>query len=216
MAVVIASFFTPVPCGACHPHGAQFFRHLSCDQRYGRKIPNADSWRHSSRDAASRFHPQQRATHLLHAERPGRSDFRAARRACHRGTGRSWDSVPVQWPAIFSPGRPYLLRDRPACLEHRRGCPLLQFFTPVRTAGRHRAWRCALKLRDAPDSQYGLIVLDAFSGDSIPMHLVTREALRCIAQTRPHGIIAFHISNIYMNLGPALDTLARTLTGVPD
>ncbi len=67
-----------------------------------------------------------------------------------------------------------------------------------------------LKLRDAPDAHYGLIVLDAFSGDSIPMHLVTREALALYQRKlAPHGIIAFHISNIYMNLGPTLDTLAR-------
>jgi hypothetical protein len=67
-----------------------------------------------------------------------------------------------------------------------------------------------LKLRDAPDGHYGLIILDAFSGDSIPMHLVTREALAMYEhKLAPHGIIAFHISNIYMNLGPTLDTLAK-------
>jgi hypothetical protein len=67
-----------------------------------------------------------------------------------------------------------------------------------------------LKLRDAPDSHYGLIILDAFSGDSIPMHLVTREALALYQRKlAPHGIVAFHISNIYMDLGPTLDTLAR-------
>jgi hypothetical protein len=67
-----------------------------------------------------------------------------------------------------------------------------------------------LKLREAPDDHYGLIILDAFSGDSIPMHLVTREALALYQRKlAPHGVIAFHISNIYMNLGPTLDTLAR-------
>jgi len=67
-----------------------------------------------------------------------------------------------------------------------------------------------LKLRDAPDGHYGLIVLDAFSGDSIPMHLITREALALyLRKLAPHGIIAFHISNIYMDLGPTLETLAR-------
>jgi hypothetical protein len=67
-----------------------------------------------------------------------------------------------------------------------------------------------LRLREAPDDHYGLIVLDAFSGDSIPMHLVTREALALYQhKLAPHGVIAFHISNIYMNLGPTLDALAR-------
>jgi hypothetical protein len=66
-----------------------------------------------------------------------------------------------------------------------------------------------LKLRTAPDSHYGLIVLDAFSGDSIPIHLVTREALALYLQKlAPHGLIAFHISNLYMDLGPTLGALA--------
>lgn len=67
-----------------------------------------------------------------------------------------------------------------------------------------------LKLRDAPDAHYGLIILDAFSGDSIPMHLITKEALALYERKlAAHGIIAFHISNIYMDLAPTLDTLAQ-------
>ncbi len=67
-----------------------------------------------------------------------------------------------------------------------------------------------LKLRDAPEAQYGLIILDAFSGDSIPMHLITREALAMYQRKlAAHGIVAFHISNIYLDLGPTLDALAK-------
>lgn len=66
-----------------------------------------------------------------------------------------------------------------------------------------------LKLKDAPDDQYGLIVLDAFSGDSIPMHLMTKEALALYVQKlAPGGLIAFHISNLYFNLAPTLGNLA--------
>jgi hypothetical protein len=66
-----------------------------------------------------------------------------------------------------------------------------------------------LKLKDAPDSKYGLIVLDAFSGDSIPMHLITREALALyIQKLAPGGLIAFHVSNLYFNLAPTLGNLA--------
>ncbi len=67
-----------------------------------------------------------------------------------------------------------------------------------------------LKLRNAPDGQYGLIVLDAFSGDSIPMHLMTREALALyLRKLAPGGVIAFHISNLYFNLAPTLGNLAQ-------
>jgi hypothetical protein len=67
-----------------------------------------------------------------------------------------------------------------------------------------------LKLRDAPDGSYDLIVLDAFSGDRIPMHLMTREALALyIRKLAPSGILAFHISNLYLQLAPTLCALAQ-------
>jgi spermidine synthase len=67
-----------------------------------------------------------------------------------------------------------------------------------------------LKLRDAPDSHYGLIVLDAFSGDSIPMHLLTREALALyLRKLAPGGVIAFHISSLYLQLAPTLGNLCQ-------
>ena len=66
-----------------------------------------------------------------------------------------------------------------------------------------------LKLKDAHDSSYGLIVLDAFSGDSIPMHLMTKEALALYVQKlAPGGLIAFHVSNLYFDLAPTLGNLA--------
>jgi hypothetical protein len=66
-----------------------------------------------------------------------------------------------------------------------------------------------LKLKDAAERSYGLIVLDAFSGDSIPMHLMTKEALALYAQKlAPGGLIAFHVSNLYFNLAPTLGNLA--------
>ena len=67
-----------------------------------------------------------------------------------------------------------------------------------------------LRLRDAPDGGYGLIVLDAFSSDAIPMHLLTREALRLYRdKLADGGLIAFHISNRYLDLAPVLGALAR-------
>jgi hypothetical protein len=55
------------------------------------------------------------------------------------------------------------------------------------------------------DQKYGLLVVDAFSSDAIPVHLITLEALRLyFDRMRPDGIVLFHISNRYLNLQPVL------------
>src|SRR5207245_11436461 len=62
-----------------------------------------------------------------------------------------------------------------------------------------------LTLQEAPPKQYGIIVMDAFSSDAIPLHLLTREALAIYKEKlTADGIIAFHISNGYLDLTPAL------------
>ena len=66
-----------------------------------------------------------------------------------------------------------------------------------------------LSLREAPDHHYGMIIIDAFSGDSIPAHLLTREALQLyLRKLTPNGIVVFHISNNYLDLQPVVSTLA--------
>jgi SAM-dependent methyltransferase len=66
-----------------------------------------------------------------------------------------------------------------------------------------------LTLAAAPDRRYGLIILDAFSSDAIPMHLVTREALALYAsKLTEDGVLVFHISNRYLDLEPVLGDLA--------
>jgi hypothetical protein len=65
-------------------------------------------------------------------------------------------------------------------------------------------------LRNAPAHGYGMMVLDAFSGDSIPTHLLTREALALyLAKLAPKGVMAFHISNRYLDLEGVLGDLAH-------
>jgi hypothetical protein len=66
-----------------------------------------------------------------------------------------------------------------------------------------------LKLKNAGDHSYGLIVLDAFSSDSIPIHLITREALQLyIRKLADNGMLAFHITNRRLDLEPVLANLA--------
>jgi spermidine synthase len=67
-----------------------------------------------------------------------------------------------------------------------------------------------LSLQQAPDSCYDMIILDAFSSDAIPVHLMTREALALYrAKLNKGGILLFHISNRYLDLKPVLGALAR-------
>jgi hypothetical protein len=66
-----------------------------------------------------------------------------------------------------------------------------------------------LRMRDAPDHGFGLIILDAFSSDSVPVHLLSQEALRLYrTKLAKHGILVFNISNRYLNLKPVLAGLA--------
>ena len=66
-----------------------------------------------------------------------------------------------------------------------------------------------LRLADAPDGSLDLIVLDAFSSDAIPVHLLTREALTLYLSKRaPAGVIAYHISTRHLDLEPILGALA--------
>lgn len=67
-----------------------------------------------------------------------------------------------------------------------------------------------LRLKEAPDHQYDLIFLDAFSSDAIPAHLITLQALQMyLTKLSEDGIIVFHISNRYLNLEPVLGNLAK-------
>lgn len=67
-----------------------------------------------------------------------------------------------------------------------------------------------LRLREAPQDQYGLIILDAFSSDSVPAHLLTRQAMELyLSKLAANGLVAFHISNRYLNLEPLLSGLSQ-------
>jgi SAM-dependent methyltransferase len=62
-----------------------------------------------------------------------------------------------------------------------------------------------VEIARAPDASYDLLILDAFSGDSIPTHLLTVEALRDdLRVLRPGGLLLIHDSNRYYDLTPAV------------
>ena len=67
-----------------------------------------------------------------------------------------------------------------------------------------------LRLSEAPAGKYGLLIMDAFSSDSVPAHLLTTEAMDLyLDKLSADGVLAFHISNRYLNLEPLLSGLSK-------
>ncbi len=68
-----------------------------------------------------------------------------------------------------------------------------------------------LRLRDS-DERFDALVLDAFSSDAVPVHLITREAVELyLERLRPDGILAFQVTNLHLDLEPVLASIARDL-----
>jgi hypothetical protein len=67
-----------------------------------------------------------------------------------------------------------------------------------------------LSLEREQPQNYDLLVIDAFSGDSIPAHLLSREAfLLYYRHLAPGGVLAFHVSNEHLNLPPVVASIAH-------
>lgn len=67
-----------------------------------------------------------------------------------------------------------------------------------------------LTLAAEPPGRFDLLAIDAFSSDAIPLHLLTREALRVYGRALPmEGVLLVHISNRFLDLEPVLAAIAR-------
>lgn len=67
-----------------------------------------------------------------------------------------------------------------------------------------------LRLREGDVARFDVLVLDAFSSDAVPIHLVTREAVAVYRRAlRPGGILLAHVTNEHVRLPPAFGALAR-------
>ncbi|MDZ4798396.1 MAG: fused MFS/spermidine synthase [Bryobacteraceae bacterium] len=66
-------------------------------------------------------------------------------------------------------------------------------------------------LEHEPPQGFDLLILDAFSGDSVPAHLITREAVGVyLKHLKPNGVLAFHISSIHLNLEPQIAAISAS------
>ena len=69
-----------------------------------------------------------------------------------------------------------------------------------------------MQARKGDNMKYDVLTIDAFTGDGIPTHLLTREAMSVyLDRLVEKGIILFHISNRYYDLRPVLKSTASTL-----
>jgi hypothetical protein len=67
-----------------------------------------------------------------------------------------------------------------------------------------------LSLEREPPQGFDVLAVDAFSSDAIPVHLITREALATyLRHMKPDGIVAFHVSNRFLDLIPVVARIAR-------
>ncbi|MDF2695000.1 MAG: hypothetical protein K0S65_3383, partial [Labilithrix sp.] len=90
-----------------------------------------------------------------------------------------------------------------------------QHFTYLRTAEQianvHvEVGDARLRLREGEAGRFDVLVLDAFSSDAVPTHLVTREALAVYRRAlRPGGLLLAHVTNDHVRLPPVFGSLAR-------
>ena len=89
----------------------------------------------------------------------------------------------------------------PAVIDTARDRGLFTFVGDARGAVDVVPGDARLSLAATPDATFGLLVLDAFSSDGVPAHLLTREAFALyLRKLAPGGVIAVHLSNRYLDL----------------
>lgn len=68
-----------------------------------------------------------------------------------------------------------------------------------------------LSLQQEVSQQFDVLLVDAFSGDSVPIHLLTREAFAAyFRHLKPKGVLAIHVSNRYLDLAPVVGRAANS------
>ncbi len=114
--------------------------------------------------------------------------------ACHRRGGERWTFFEIDPVVVRIARDPHLFEFLSSCAPD----------APIVLGD-------ARLTLEASRDRYDLIVLDAFSSDAIPVHLLTREAFAgYLSKLSPHGVIVAHISNRHLDLAPVVANVART------
>ncbi len=97
----------------------------------------------------------------------------------------------------------------PAAIRIARDRALFSFLADCRPDVPIMLGDARLTLAEAPDGAYDLIIVDAFSSDAIPIHLLTREAMAIyLRKISPHGVVVLHISNRHLELASVVAGIA--------
>jgi hypothetical protein len=114
--------------------------------------------------------------------------------ACHRHEGETWTFLEIDPEVVRLARDPNTFRFLSSCAP---SAPVVLGDARLTLA--------------ASAQQFDLIILDAFSSDAIPTHLLTREALRgYLARLNPHGILLVHISNRHLELARVVAAVGAT------
>jgi hypothetical protein len=114
--------------------------------------------------------------------------------------------------SYLSPGQLWTFYEiDPAVETIARNEELFTYLSKCGTRCRVAIGDARLSLQKAHSPRYSLIVLDAFSSDAVPVHLMTREALILyLSRLAPDGVLAFHVSNRHLELNRIVGRLAST------
>ena len=114
--------------------------------------------------------------------------------ACYRRPGQSWQFFEID-PLVIE-----IARERKIFSFLEKCAPDV----PI-TLGDAR-----LTLAAVPEGKFDILALDAFSSDSIPLHLLTKEAFATYRKAlKPDGLLLVHISNRYIDLNPVVAAEAK-------
>jgi hypothetical protein len=114
--------------------------------------------------------------------------------ACHKRGDEQWTFYEIDPDVVRIARDPQLFRFISACAP---GLPVVLGDARLTLLG--------------STERYDLIVLDAFSSDAIPVHLLTREAITgYLSRLEPGGVLLLHISNRHMDLGPVAAAVGAT------
>ncbi|MBT3699371.1 MAG: spermidine synthase, partial [Methylococcales bacterium] len=90
-----------------------------------------------------------------------------------------------------------------------------KYFTYLRNCGHKITMKVGdarLSIEKEPDQRLDLLIIDAFSSDAIPTHLLTQEAFDLyFSKIKPNGILAFHITNRHLALKKVLSDHSQTM-----
>jgi spermidine synthase len=113
--------------------------------------------------------------------------------ACHREPGREWTFFEVD----------------PLVVQLARDTRWFSFLAECAPDARVVIGDGRLSMSAVPDSSFDLIIVDTFSSDAIPVHMMTREAVMLyFRKLSKRGVLMLHITNQYLDLAPVLANIA--------